>query len=75
MFFFFFQLKQSEMPSWNIGIQSGHNNRIYSTLALCLAGRARLESPVCVNDPIAKTAALNKLLHFYKRQIRYRLMI
>ncbi|KAF7993786.1 hypothetical protein HCN44_010393 [Aphidius gifuensis] len=61
---------ESEMPNWNIGIKNGHNNRVYSTLALCLAGRARLESPVCVDDPIAKTAALNKLLHFYKRQMR-----
>ncbi|XP_034937162.1 nuclear exosome regulator NRDE2 [Chelonus insularis] len=57
---------ESELPHWSICTRPT-NDRLWMNIALCLAGRARLQTSVCINDPIAMSAATNKLLHFHKR--------
>ncbi|KAK0086972.1 hypothetical protein PV325_002063 [Microctonus aethiopoides] len=57
---------ESELPHWSASEQR-KNNRLWPIIAMCLAGRARLHSPICLNDPTAMTAALNKLLRFHEK--------
>ncbi|XP_063981715.1 nuclear exosome regulator NRDE2 [Diachasmimorpha longicaudata] len=57
---------ESELPNWWVR-PSTSTTRVWPAISTCLSGRARLNSKVCQNDDIAKTAALNKLLHFHKR--------
>ncbi|XP_015126714.1 protein NRDE2 homolog [Diachasma alloeum] len=57
---------ESELPNWCVRT-SISTKRLWPAISMCLSGRARLNSKVCQKDAIARTAALNKLLHFHKR--------
>ncbi|XP_057323070.1 nuclear exosome regulator NRDE2 [Microplitis mediator] len=63
---------ESELPHWSICLRSVNNceQRLWPTIAECLAGRARLYSTICLNDSTARTAALNRLVHFHNRLLR-----
>ncbi|CAD6201312.1 GSCOCG00000114001-RA-CDS [Cotesia congregata] len=63
---------ESELPHWSICLRSvsNHEQRLWPTIAGCLAGRARLYSTICLNDSTARTAALNRLVHFHNNIFR-----